>query len=104
MTSAPSGTCSRPPATRSRWANSGSHGGGEPRLAAGAARSPYDLAMATTAGTPLPLVSEPAQPPSHDAAWYRDARRARQLSWVSLLWMSIEGVVGLLAGFEAGSL
>src|SRR3954453_4556738 len=60
--------------------------------------------MATTAGTPLPLLSEPAQPPSNDAAWYRDGRRARQLSWVSLLWMSIEGVVGLPAGFEAGSL
>src|SRR3954453_18327391 len=60
--------------------------------------------MATTAGTPLPLLSEPAQPPSNDAAWYRDVRRARQLSWVSLLWMTVEGVVGLVAGFEANSL
>lgn len=61
--------------------------------------------MATTSGTPLPLLGESAAPPpSRTTAWYRDARRARLLSWVSLVWMSVEGVVGLLAGFEASSL
>jgi divalent metal cation (Fe/Co/Zn/Cd) transporter len=44
------------------------------------------------------------QPTNRGAAWYRDARRARQLSWASLVWMSIEGIVGLIAGFEANSL
>jgi divalent metal cation (Fe/Co/Zn/Cd) transporter len=39
-----------------------------------------------------------------DAGWLTAAKRARQLSWASLVWMSIEGIVGLLAGFEAGSL
>ena len=39
-----------------------------------------------------------------DAAWHRAAKRARLLSWASLAWMCIEGVVGLLAGFEANSL
>jgi hypothetical protein len=39
-----------------------------------------------------------------DEGWMRAARRARQLSWASLAWMSIEGIVGLVAGFEANSL
>src|SRR4051812_3332140 len=33
-----------------------------------------------------------------------DVRRARLLSWVSLVWMSIEGVVGIVAGIAAGSI
>jgi divalent metal cation (Fe/Co/Zn/Cd) transporter len=37
-------------------------------------------------------------------AWRQSAKRAQQLSWASLVWMCIEGVVGLLAGFEANSL
>ena len=47
-----------------------------------------------------PAVARPAR----DARWQRDAKRARQLSWASLAWMCLEGVVGLLAGFEANSL
>jgi hypothetical protein len=39
-----------------------------------------------------------------DQAWLTSARRARQLSWASLVWMSIEGIVGLAAGFDANSL
>ena len=57
--------------------------------------------------TPLPLVQVPAAAPvvpQRSEAWLRAARQARLLSWLSLLWMSIEGVVGLLAGFEANSL
>ena len=42
--------------------------------------------------------------PPVDAAWRRDAKRARLLSWVSLAWMGVEGVVGLIAGVEANSL
>ena len=41
--------------------------------------------------------------PGRDAAWLRDARRARLLSWVSLGWMSVEGIVGVAAGLIAGS-
>lgn len=49
----------------------------------------------------LPVAASPtARPPE----WIKAASRARQLSWASLLWMSIEGVVGLAAGFEADSL
>ncbi len=56
--------------------------------------------------TPLPMaVTAPAaHAPARDETWLRAARRARQLSWASLVWMTIEGVVGLVAGFEANSL
>jgi divalent metal cation (Fe/Co/Zn/Cd) transporter len=36
--------------------------------------------------------------------WHRAARRARALSWLSLAWMSVEGVIGLFAGVNAGSI
>jgi len=38
-----------------------------------------------------------------DDGWVRAARRARQLAWVSLVWMTAEGAVGLAAGLAAGS-
>lgn len=53
--------------------------------------------------TTLPLVSlEPLA--EEDETWLRDARRARALSWASLAWMTVEGVVGLIAGLDANSL
>ncbi len=57
--------------------------------------------------TELPMLASPAPAPSvppRDEGWLRAARRARQLSWASLAWMSVEGVVGLIAGVEAHSL
>lgn len=36
--------------------------------------------------------------------WERSARSARRLSWLSLGWMTVEGVVGLAAGIAAGSI
>jgi divalent metal cation (Fe/Co/Zn/Cd) transporter len=41
---------------------------------------------------------------SPDEQWLRAARYARWLAWASLAWMTAEGVVGLLAGFAAGSI
>lgn len=38
------------------------------------------------------------------AAWLQAARRAKLLSWVSLLWMTVEGVGGIWSGIVAGSL
>jgi divalent metal cation (Fe/Co/Zn/Cd) transporter len=35
--------------------------------------------------------------------WLRAARRARALSWLSLAWMTAEGVIGVIAGALAGS-
>lgn len=40
----------------------------------------------------------------HDPALVRTARRARALSWASLVWMTVEGVVGLIAGLDANAL
>src|SRR2546430_6667909 len=39
-----------------------------------------------------------------DVGWLRAARWARWLAWASLGWMTIEGGVGLVAGFAAGSI
>jgi len=57
----------------------------------------------------LPVVATPSPPPAvslprGDAEWLRVARRARALSWVSLAWMTVEGVVGLIAGLDANAL
>ena len=42
--------------------------------------------------------------PAHSAEWLRAARRARHLSWLSLLWMGAEGAVGVVTGVLAGSI
>lgn len=41
---------------------------------------------------------------SKDKRWLQNARYARWLAWVSLAWMTAEGVIGLAAGFAAGSI
>lgn len=50
----------------------------------------------------LPLVAPELA--ERDTSWQRAARQARVLSWASLCWMTVEGVVGLLAGVQADSL
>jgi divalent metal cation (Fe/Co/Zn/Cd) transporter len=53
----------------------------------------------------LPIVSSAAaRAPARDERWLRAARRARLLSWLSLGWMTAEGVLGILAGAAAGSI
>lgn len=39
-----------------------------------------------------------------DEQWLRSARYARWLAWASLAWMAAEGILGLIAGFAAGSI
>lgn len=53
---------------------------------------------------PTTLRSASVAPRRRDDSWLRDARRARALSWASLVWMTIEGVVGLIAGVDARAL
>jgi divalent metal cation (Fe/Co/Zn/Cd) transporter len=61
--------------------------------------SPVQLPLTT------PTSSAAAAPlPAPDAAWLRTAEQARMLSWLSLAWMAIEGVVGLIAGLDANAL
>jgi divalent metal cation (Fe/Co/Zn/Cd) transporter len=47
-------------------------------------------------------VIQPTAPRGRE--WHRNARRARLLSWFSLVWMTIEGVVGVVTGILAGSI
>ncbi len=42
--------------------------------------------------------------PKRDAGWIRAARQARWLAWASLAWMTLEGVLGVVAGVEANSI
>jgi hypothetical protein len=58
--------------------------------------SPVELPIAAT---PPPSAAAPL--PRRGTEWLRLARRARALSWVSLAWMTVEGVVGLVAGLDA---
>jgi divalent metal cation (Fe/Co/Zn/Cd) transporter len=58
----------------------------------------------STTELPMAPPAATAPQPQRDAAWHHAAKRARQLSWASLAWMCVEGVVGLVAGFEANSL
>ena len=41
---------------------------------------------------------------SRSGAWLHAARLARGLAWLSLAWMTAEGVLGLVAGITAGSI
>ncbi|HXV56463.1 MAG TPA: cation transporter [Gaiellaceae bacterium] len=43
-------------------------------------------------------------PIAHSDEWLRAARRARLLSWISLVWMGAEGVIAITAGVLAGSI
>jgi divalent metal cation (Fe/Co/Zn/Cd) transporter len=54
----------------------------------------------------LPIVFSPGptRAPAPDAGWLRAAGRARTLAWISLVWMTAEGVVGLVAGLQANSI
>lgn len=42
--------------------------------------------------------------PAPSQQWLAAARRARQLSWISLVWMSLEGGLAITAGILAGSI
>ncbi len=60
--------------------------------------------MSASFELPMATASAPTPTPTHDRAWLTAAKRARQLSWASLLWMSVEGVVGVAAGLGSDSL
>jgi hypothetical protein len=55
-----------------------------------------------TSGAPAPELGRTGS--LRDEAWVQTARRARALSWASLAWMTVEGVVGLIAGLDASAL
>ena len=51
----------------------------------------------------LPLADERPRLAEPDQVWLNAARRAKQLSWLSLVWMGFEGGIALVAGILAGS-
>jgi divalent metal cation (Fe/Co/Zn/Cd) transporter len=53
---------------------------------------------------PAPIDDACCRPAAADRDWLRAARRARALSWFSLVWMSVEGAAGLAAGIMASSI
>jgi len=59
------------------------------------------LGCADECCTPTPAPPSPAQP---GKGWHRAARQARALSWFSLVWMTGEGVLGVIAGAASGSI
>jgi divalent metal cation (Fe/Co/Zn/Cd) transporter len=56
-----------------------------------------EIALPNLSPTPAPR-AEPS------LEWLRAARRAKQLSWLSLAWMGAEGAVAITAGVLAGSI
>ena len=52
----------------------------------------------------LPMALPAVRPPGPEAGWLRAARQARTLAWISLVWMTAEGLVGLAAGLQANSI
>jgi predicted Co/Zn/Cd cation transporter (cation efflux family) len=52
----------------------------------------------------LPLAAPEPPLAERDRSWRRAAQQARLLSWASLCWMTVEGVVGLFAGVQVDSL
>jgi divalent metal cation (Fe/Co/Zn/Cd) transporter len=51
-----------------------------------------------------PLPAAPSIPASGSREWLAAARRAKLLSWLSLVWMSLEGGIAITAGILAGSI
>jgi divalent metal cation (Fe/Co/Zn/Cd) transporter len=52
----------------------------------------------------LPTLTQRTAQPLPGAEWLRAARRARALSWLSLVWMGAEGAIAITAGILAGSI
>jgi divalent metal cation (Fe/Co/Zn/Cd) transporter len=63
--------------------------------------SPVELPVITSSA---PAADRWTPGPLRNDEWVRTARRARALSWASLAWMTVEGVVGLIAGLDANAL
>ena len=58
----------------------------------------------STAPEQLPVLEVVPPQLQRDAGWLRAARQARLLAWASLVWMTVEGLGGLVAGVQANSI
>jgi divalent metal cation (Fe/Co/Zn/Cd) transporter len=66
--------------------------------------APRTPTIDTCSGGRSTTAAASADGPVSDPGWLRAARQARWLAWASLLWMTAEGVLGLVAGVSAGSI
>lgn len=55
-------------------------------------------------GVALPTPAPTSSRRGRDENWLAAARRAKQLSWLSLIWMGAEGTIAISAGVIAGSI
>ena len=65
--------------------------------------SPEQTAPGSDKVDPGCAAAAPQASAVRDATWHRTARLTVLLSWASLVWMSVEGAVGLYAGARASS-
>ena len=52
----------------------------------------------------LSVIQQPAMSAAREADYRHAAKRVRELSWLSLVWMGAEGTVAIVAGIMAGSI
>jgi divalent metal cation (Fe/Co/Zn/Cd) transporter len=52
----------------------------------------------------LSVIQQPAMSAQREADYRQGAKRVRQLSWLSLVWMGAEGTIAIVAGIMAGSI
>jgi divalent metal cation (Fe/Co/Zn/Cd) transporter len=52
----------------------------------------------------VPALAQTTAQPGQGEEWLRAARRARALSWLSLVWMGAEGAIAITAGILANSI
>ncbi len=53
---------------------------------------------------PPPPIATALAARERSESWLRAARRAKWLAWASLVWMALEGALGVVAGVEANSI
>lgn len=65
---------------------------------------PTSASTPHSAGSSVECCAEREETSQSDTIWQQASRQARWLSWVSLIWMTAEGAIGLFAGIRDASI